>query len=205
MTQNTCKVTSPYTHEDAETNNSSSNNNNPDQQNYHPDHIRNLLLSEQLILRQQQQQQQKNQAAISKINEEREKGLPTSKQILVIDDNPDITITFKKALEAENYKSGNKLFFKVYTYNNTTLALADFKPNFYDLALIDINMPQMDGFEFSKQILQLDLNIRICYITAAEINLEALREQYPTLSIGCFIKKPVEIEHLVKRIKAELE
>ena len=66
-------------------------------------------------------------------------------------------------------------------------------------------MPQMDGFEFSKQILQLDLNIRICYITAAELNLEALREQYPTLSIGCFIKKPVEIEYLVKRVKAELE
>jgi response regulator RpfG family c-di-GMP phosphodiesterase len=67
-------------------------------------------------------------------------------------------------------------------------------------------MPQMNGFEFSKQILELDLNIRICYITAApELNLQALREQYPTLSIGCFIKKPAEIEYLVKRVKAELE
>jgi hypothetical protein len=49
------------------------------------------------------------------------------------------------------------------------------------------------------------LNIRICYITAAEINLQALKEQFPTLSIGCFIKKPVEIEYLVRRVKAELE
>jgi hypothetical protein len=37
------------------------------------------------------------------------------------------------------------------------------------------------------------------------INQEALREQYPTLSIGCFIKKPNTIEYLVKRVKEELE
>jgi CheY-like chemotaxis protein len=203
MTQVACKVINLSTHEDDGP--SSGNDNNADQQNYHPDHIRNLLLSSQLILQQQQQQQQKYQAAISKIKEEKEKVLPVSKQILVIDDNPDITITFKQALEAENNKSGNKFFFKVYTYNNPLIALAEFRPNFYDLALMDINMPQMDGFEFSKQILQLDLNIRICYITAGEINLEALREQYPTLSIGCFIKKPVQIDYLAKRVKAELE
>jgi DNA-binding response OmpR family regulator len=124
---------------------------------------------------------------------------------MMIDDNPDITITFKKALEVQNYKSGTKFFFKVHTYNDTTLALSEFRPDFYDLALIDINMPQMDGFEFSKQILELDLNIRICYITAGEINLEALRENYPTLSIGCFIKKPIGVEDLVRRVKAELE
>ena len=63
----------------------------------------------------------------------------------------------------------------------------------------------MNGFEFSRQILELDMNVRVCYITAAEINLQALREQFPTLSIGCFIKKPVEIEYLVKRVRAELE
>jgi CheY-like chemotaxis protein len=203
LTHIACKVTNLSTYGDDE---ASSSYNNLRQENYQTDHIRNLLLSEQFILQQQQQQQQqKNQAAISKIKEQEEKRLPIPKLIMMIDDNPDITITFKKALEVQNYKSGSKFFFKVHTYNDTTLALAEFKPNFYDLALIDINMPKMDGFEFSKQILQLDLNIRICYITAGEINLEALREHHPTLSIGCFIKKPVEIEYLVKRIKAELE
>jgi hypothetical protein len=37
------------------------------------------------------------------------------------------------------------------------------------------------------------------------LNIEALREQYPSLSIGCFIRKPVTMENLVRRVKAELE
>jgi hypothetical protein len=47
--------------------------------------------------------------------------------------------------------------------------------------------------------------MRVCYISAGEMNIEALREQYPTLSIGCFIKKPITIENLVRRVTAELE
>jgi hypothetical protein len=41
--------------------------------------------------------------------------------------------------------------------------------------------------------------------TLLEMNIEALREQYPSLSIGCFIRKPVTMENLVRRVKAELE
>ena len=63
----------------------------------------------------------------------------------------------------------------------------------------------MNGFEFSRQILEIDVNVRVCYITAAELNLHALREQFPTLSIGCFIKKPIGVEDLVRRVKAEVE
>jgi FixJ family two-component response regulator len=64
-------------------------------------------------------------------------------------------------------------------------------------------MPGMDGFELSQRILELDLNIRICFISAAELNVQALREVYPKLSFGCFIKKPVEIEYLIERLCAE--
>jgi CheY-like chemotaxis protein len=132
---------------------------------------------------------------------------PFVKSILVIDDDPDITLTFKKGLEAENNKKSNnkKIFFKVYTYNDPLLALSQFKPNFYDLLLIDINMPKMNGFELSTKIFEIDINPRICFMSSGEINQEALREQYPTLSIGCFIKKPVTLEYLVRRVKAELE
>jgi CheY-like chemotaxis protein len=171
-------------------------------QNYNQ-HVRNLvLLSELLIL-----QQQKNQSVISNKEKEQleQEILSQSKRILLVDDNRDITLTFKQALEAENEKSGNKTYFKVDTYNDTILALAEFKPNFYDLLLIDVNIPKMNGFEFSRQILELDVNVRVCYITAAEINLQALREQFPTLSIGCFIKKPIGIEDLVRRVRAELD
>ena len=123
--------------------------------------------------------------------------------ILIVDDDPDITLTFKKGLEAENEKSSN-LFFEVSTYNDPINALSEFKPNLYDLLLVDINMPKMDGLEFSAKILEQDINVRVCFITATEVNTRALREQYSSLSIGCFIKKPVTIENLVERVKAEL-
>jgi CheY-like chemotaxis protein len=128
-----------------------------------------------------------------------------TKRILIVDDHPDIILTFKKGLEAENEYSSGKIFFQVYTYDDPLLALSEFKPNFYDLLLVDVNMPKVNGFEFSEKILNLDVNVRVCYISAGEMNIEALREQYPSLSIGCFIRKPVTIENLVRRVKAELE
>lgn len=83
--------------------------------------------------------------------------------------------------------------------------MSHFKPNFYDLLLVDINMPKMDGFGFSSKILELDVNVRICFMSSGQINQEALREQYPTLSIGCFLRKPVSIEFLIRRVEEELE
>jgi CheY-like chemotaxis protein len=175
---------------DEDNTNNINNNLNLSQNHNHNPHLRNLLLLTELLTLQQQQQQ------ILRSH---------SKRVLIVDDNPDITLTFKEGLEAENDKSGNNTFWKVYTYNDTILALAEFKPNFYDLLLVDINMPKMNGFEFSRQILEIDVNVRVCYITAAEINLQALREQFPTLSIGCFVKKPIGVEDLVRRVKAEVE
>ena len=107
-------------------------------------------------------------------------------------------------METENQKN-NKIFFQVYTNNNPLQALSEFNPGFYDLILIDINMPKMDGIELSCKITELDANVKICLVTAGESNIEVLRELYPTRSIGCFIKKPVSINQLVRKVKAELE
>jgi CheY-like chemotaxis protein len=85
------------------------------------------------------------------------------------------------------------------------VALREFKPNFYDLLLTDINMPKMNGFELCEKVLESDINVRVCFMSAAEINIEALREVYPKLGFGCFIKKPVEMEYLAERLCAELD
>jgi DNA-binding response OmpR family regulator len=129
------------------------------------------------------------------------------KSILVLDDNPDILLTFKEGLEAENNKESNNdnVFFEVFTYTDPILALSEFKPNFYDLLLIDINMPKMNGFDFCVRALEIDVNPKVCFMSSGLINQEALREQYPSLSVGCFIKKPITIENLIERVKAELE
>jgi DNA-binding response OmpR family regulator len=120
-----------------------------------------------------------------------------SKVILIVDDDHDMTLVFSLGLQDEG--------FDVYTYNDPLEVLSQFRPNFYDLLLIDINMPQMDGIELSRRILELDTNVKICFITGGEANIEVLRELYPTRSIGCYIKKPVTIEQLVKRVEAELD
>jgi CheY-like chemotaxis protein len=119
------------------------------------------------------------------------------KTVLIIDDDPDVTTVFGLGLQDEG--------FDIFTYNDPLEALSQFRPNFYDLLLIDINMPKMNGIDLSLQILELDTNVKICFITAGDANIDVLRELYPTRSIGSYIKKPVTIETLVKRIKAELE
>src|SRR5215831_3503799 len=124
--------------------------------------------------------------------------------ILIVDDNVDITATFKAAIEDNNNTTLTKKI-EVHTSNNPVVALSKFKPNFYDLLLVDINMPHMNGFELSEKILAIDINVRICFMSSAEINPDALREIYPALSFGCFIRKPVPIDYLVKRIMSELD
>ena len=123
------------------------------------------------------------------------------KRVLVVDDDPDITLAFKVGLDG--YYSGNRRRFEVYAYNNPSIVLSEFKPNFYDLLLTDINMPHLNGFELSQKILELDSNIRVCFMSAADVNIEALREVYPEVDFGSFVKKPVGIKYLAKILLAE--
>ena len=126
-------------------------------------------------------------------------------RILIVDDEPDVTLTFDVGLEGYYYQDNEKRRFEVYTYNDPAVALSEFKPNFYDLLLTDIFMPRMNGLELYQKIVEIDANIMVCFMSAAEVNIEALREVYPKLTFGCFIKKPVTIEYLVKRLSAELD
>jgi DNA-binding response OmpR family regulator len=123
----------------------------------------------------------------------------SGRRVLIVDDDPDITLTFKAGLE-DNSKE-----FQVYTYNDPISLLGEFKPNFYDLILIDINLPYLNGFELCQRILEVDLNVKVCFITAGEINEQALRELYPNIGMGCFIQKPITIDYLSKRLLAELD
>ena len=127
---------------------------------------------------------------------------PLCKRILIIDDHSDTTLTFKAALESCN---NNTKEFEVYTCNDPLAALLEFKPSFYDLLLIDINLPYMNGFELYEKISKLDLNVKVCFMSAGEVNHEAIREIHPSLNIGCFMQKPVTIDYLIRRVKAELE
>ena len=90
-------------------------------------------------------------------------------------------------------------------YVNPVAALVEFKPYFYDLLLVDINMPTVNGYELVEKIIKLDLNIKVCFMSSGEINYEAIREiHHPAKSFGCFIKKPATKDYLVNRVVQEL-
>jgi DNA-binding response OmpR family regulator len=118
------------------------------------------------------------------------------KKILIVGD-PDLTLTYKVGLESNG--------FQVTVYNDPLVALSNFKSNFYDLLLLDIKMPKMNGFELHEKIEEkTDDHTRVCFITALEVNYEALREISSTLDVDCFIQKPILIHELINRINIEL-
>jgi two-component system, OmpR family, response regulator ChvI len=120
------------------------------------------------------------------------------RKILIVDDEPDITSTFDMILEMNG--------FEVDSYNDPLLALSNFKPHTYGLALLDIRMPKMSGFELYKKIKDIDNKIEACFITAFEDYREEFKESFPKLEEAkYFIRKPKAIEDLVKHVAAILE
>jgi CheY-like chemotaxis protein len=127
------------------------------------------------------------------------------KRLLIVDDNADITTTFKAGIEDSNNSADVNKRIEVYTSNDPVLALSEFKSNFYDLLLLDINMPDMNGFELCEKMLAIDIDVKVCFMSSGRINREALRDIYPAISVGCFIRKPVSIDYLIKRIMSEVD
>ena len=118
-------------------------------------------------------------------------------RIMIVDDEKDITMIFRSALE----RAG----FVVEVFNNPLDALSHFKAGYYDLALLDVRMPQMSGFELYQAIRKMDKDFKACFISGFEVYGEELRKYAPDKDEECIIKKPVSTRDLVKIIKEELE
>jgi DNA-binding response OmpR family regulator len=114
----------------------------------------------------------------------------------MVDDEPDITFALKAALE----DSG---FFEVDTFNDVKSALSMFKPVVYDLALLDIRMPEMDGFQLCRKLRDMDSNLKICFLTAADlahyqkIDSDIIND----LGTDCFVAKPIDNKEIVNRLR----
>jgi DNA-binding response OmpR family regulator len=124
---------------------------------------------------------------------------PDSKEarILIVDDEQDITSILKKGLEKYGYE--------IDVFNDPLLALSSFRAGSYDLILLDVRMPKMDGFELYQRITQLDSKTKVCFMTAFEVYYDALKELFPdSYESLCFIRKPIAIQDFVKRISKEM-
>jgi DNA-binding response OmpR family regulator len=115
------------------------------------------------------------------------------KRIMVVDDEPDLTLFYKMSLEFHG--------FEVDTFNDPRKALSNFKPNYYNLVVLDIKMPGMDGFELNKELQKIDDKVNVCFLTASELYYKEFRkEEFCALDKELFIRKPVENEELIKEI-----
>jgi len=121
-------------------------------------------------------------------------------RILIVDDEDDITFLFKMVLEDNG--------FKVDTFNHPLVALQNFTAGTYDLVLLDMLIPNMNGFELYQKIRMLDDKARVCFLTTNGINHKEIRKKvaYATIDYpeNCFIIKPIENEELIKIVKSQL-
>lgn len=115
---------------------------------------------------------------------------------MVVDDEIDIARLFQLYLENSGYH--------VDIYTDPLKALSAFKFGKYDLVLLDIRMPGMNGFELYQKLKHLDLNCKFCFITGFQIYYESLKEFFPTVDITCYIQKPATREKLLDKIEKEL-
>jgi CheY-like chemotaxis protein len=117
-----------------------------------------------------------------------------TENILFVDDEKDVTLTIKTILEETG-------LFHVDTFNDPELALKRFKPNFYALAIIDIMMPKMGGFDLYEQLKRLDSDLRVCFLTASEMYHQEVRTvEHCALNEDLFLQKPISNEDLVREI-----
>jgi CheY-like chemotaxis protein len=117
------------------------------------------------------------------------------KRTLVVDDEPDNISVFSIGLEDEG--------FTVDTFTDPQLALSAFKAKTYDLLILDIKMPNMNGFELYEKVNKIDTKLKVCFLTAfGEGYHEEFRRRFPASSFSDvnFIRKPIRINDLVKKV-----
>ena len=109
-----------------------------------------------------------------------------------MDDESDICFVLDKVLRENG--------FVVDSYEDPFLALKRFKADLYNLVMLDIKMPELNGFALYREIRRLDKKVKICFLTAGEMYYGVYSDIFSSLSANHFIRKPIDNEGLIKRI-----
>jgi DNA-binding response OmpR family regulator len=113
---------------------------------------------------------------------------------MLVDDERDINLMLKIVLEDNG--------FEVHVFDDSIIALNNYKAGLYDLLILDIKMPRMDGFELYDQIKKIDDKSKVCFLTASEMYYKELRkDKYESLDKELFLLKPIAPNDLVKLIE----
>jgi DNA-binding response OmpR family regulator len=122
----------------------------------------------------------------------------TKRRILVVDDEPDIATALQIGLEAGG--------FDVDALIDPELVLSNFRPSLYDLVLVDIRMPKMDGFELYEQLKNIDPDVKVCFLTADGMYHGKVREKERSdLSNDVLLQKPITTHDLIREINKKID
>jgi DNA-binding response OmpR family regulator len=119
------------------------------------------------------------------------------KKILIVDDEPDVTFTIKVILTSNGYE--------VDAFEDTEEALANFRKEAYFLAFLDIKMPKMNGFDLYKKLLEIDTQLKVCFLTALG-EFDDYYKQYkkedvaPVWGIRHIVRKPIDNSKLLEEV-----
>jgi DNA-binding response OmpR family regulator len=96
---------------------------------------------------------------------------------------------------------------RVDTFNDPVLALKSYKPNLYDLVILDVIMPEVNGLELYTQLRRKDSGVNICFLTASSepYREELLKEKYNQLSRDLFLEMPLPTSELIREVKKRLQ
>lgn len=118
-----------------------------------------------------------------------------NKRVMLVEDEDDIVMLFEMIL-------GSDAELKIDSFTEPFAALNNFISGLYDLIMIDVTMPKMNGFELYYKIRKLDDKVKVCFLTAGEMYDEEIRkETFPELDTNCFIRKPIANQDLIQRVK----
>src|SRR5581483_3374404 len=115
-------------------------------------------------------------------------------KVLIIDDDPDITNVLKRGLESLGYR--------IDAFNQPAQAIELCDPTKYDVGILDIRMPIMNGFEVARALWRKNEKLQICFLSAFEINESEAKGIMPSLKSHWFVKKPISPRELAGHIKS---
>lgn len=125
--------------------------------------------------------------------------MPRANRILLVDDEADHCLTYQIILQDAGYEC--------ISYTDSVKALQELRPNYYDLVILDIRMPKLNGFALCEKIRELDKAVQIIFITAGELyyeNFRKLLQLSNDVNINC-LQKPIGNEELIQIVHMTLE
>jgi CheY-like chemotaxis protein len=163
---------------------------------------------------QQQRQEQAQQQEQQQLQLVQEYKSTARKRILIVNHEDDVSFALKLVLEEEGQVLYNKMnCFQVDSFNDSILALNNFEKGLYDLLIIAVVMPKMNGFELAKEIKKIDDKVKICFIIAGEIPGKVRFDVVSSSSsssvqgegegggyLDKFIRLPIENKDLIEQI-----